>query len=204
MTVKPIETSYAGHCFRSRLEARWAVFFDSLRIPWHYELEGFELPSGWYLPDFWLPTINQDGVWFEVKPDNGEDDDPRWPEFAWEGIDFEGFPITTGRELIVAFGMPRPDRDLIYREGPGPECFMVSYCCGWDHCRAFCVCRCGATIGIQWDGIGSRNSCNCSLELGMPDYYGLYHPRIISAYTTARSARFEHRSSRHASSVSPF
>ena len=29
-TAKAIETRYAGHRFRSRLEARWAVFFDAL------------------------------------------------------------------------------------------------------------------------------------------------------------------------------
>ena len=66
MSLKPIETAYAGHRFRSRLEARWAVFFDAAGIPWDYETEGFSLPSGPYLPDFWLPAI---GVWAEVKPD---------------------------------------------------------------------------------------------------------------------------------------
>jgi hypothetical protein len=40
---KPIETRYAGCRFRSRLEARWAVFFDRLGIAWEYEPEGFEL-----------------------------------------------------------------------------------------------------------------------------------------------------------------
>ena len=32
MEVKPIETTYNGYKFRSRLEARWAVFFDSAEI----------------------------------------------------------------------------------------------------------------------------------------------------------------------------
>jgi hypothetical protein len=53
--VKAIETAYKGYRFRSRLEARWAVFFDALGIVWEYEKEGFELPSGRYLPDFWIP-----------------------------------------------------------------------------------------------------------------------------------------------------
>ena len=30
--VKPIETQYHGYRFRSRLEARWAVFFDVMGI----------------------------------------------------------------------------------------------------------------------------------------------------------------------------
>lgn len=54
--IKAIETSYKGYRFRSRLEARWAVFFDALGIAWEYEPEGFELPSGRYLPDFLFRT----------------------------------------------------------------------------------------------------------------------------------------------------
>ena len=65
MTIKPIETAYAGHRFRSRLEARWAVFFDALGFSWEYEPEGFTLHDGTrYLPDFYLPRT---GTWVEVK-----------------------------------------------------------------------------------------------------------------------------------------
>jgi len=79
--LKPIETLYGSYRFRSRLEARWAVFFDVIGIEWRYEPEGFDLmevkiphqpeysdPSGkplWYLPDFYLPK--QD-YWIEIKP----------------------------------------------------------------------------------------------------------------------------------------
>ncbi len=63
--MKPIQTSYKGCKFRSRLEARWAVFFDSLGIIWEYEKEGFVLSTGdTYLPDFWLPQLD---CFFEVK-----------------------------------------------------------------------------------------------------------------------------------------
>jgi hypothetical protein len=69
--LKAIETRYKGYRFRSRLEARWAVFFDTLGIKWEYEVEGFELKdAGRYLPDFWLPdfwSVN-DGLWVEIKP----------------------------------------------------------------------------------------------------------------------------------------
>ncbi|WP_341918923.1 hypothetical protein [Hydrocarboniphaga effusa] len=63
--MKVIQTKYAGHLFRSRLEARWAVFFDTLGIVWDYELDGFELSNGIrYLPDFFLPDLD---CYFEVK-----------------------------------------------------------------------------------------------------------------------------------------
>ena len=63
--MKAIETCYNGYRFRSRLEARWAVFFDAAGIDYRYEPEGFELTDGTrYLPDFFLPAI---GIYAEVK-----------------------------------------------------------------------------------------------------------------------------------------
>lgn len=63
---RAITTRYKGYKFRSRLEARWAVFFDHLGIRWDYEPEGFELGNGLrYLPDFWLPDLK---TWVEIKP----------------------------------------------------------------------------------------------------------------------------------------
>lgn len=67
MAIKPIPTRYKGHHFRSRLEARWAVLLDHLDIEWRYEDQGYELEgSGYYLPDFWLPSVS---TFLEVKPD---------------------------------------------------------------------------------------------------------------------------------------
>ena len=68
--MKPIQTRYAGRLFRSRLEARCAVFLDALGCKWEYEPEGYELPSGRYLPDF---KVYQDNCyaghcWIECKP----------------------------------------------------------------------------------------------------------------------------------------
>jgi hypothetical protein len=46
--VNAIPTRYAGHLFRSRLEARWAAMFDLLGWQWTYE--PFDLEG--YIPDF--------------------------------------------------------------------------------------------------------------------------------------------------------
>jgi hypothetical protein len=68
--MKAIETVYRGYRFRSRLEARWAVFFDELGVEWQYEPEGFERqlyedgPTHRWLPDFLLTKTN---TWVEVK-----------------------------------------------------------------------------------------------------------------------------------------
>ena len=63
--IKAIETLYNGYRFRSRLEARWAVFFDAAGVKYEYEPEGFDLGDGiYYLPDFYLPDLN---YYAEVK-----------------------------------------------------------------------------------------------------------------------------------------
>lgn len=61
---KVIPTLYKGCFFRSRLEARWAVFLDKAGIKWQYEVEGYQLDSKWYLPDFYLPDWH---CWLEIK-----------------------------------------------------------------------------------------------------------------------------------------
>lgn len=63
--LTPIETRYAGILFRSRIEARWALFFDKIGVPWEYKREGYKLDdSTWYLPDFWMPYHNS---FIEIK-----------------------------------------------------------------------------------------------------------------------------------------
>ncbi len=57
---KAIPTLYRGVQFRSRLEAKWAAFFDAMGWPWQYE--PFDL-AGW-IPDFLIG----DRLVAEVKP----------------------------------------------------------------------------------------------------------------------------------------
>ena len=73
-TIKAIETEYNGYKFRSRLEARWAVFFDALGVEYVYEPEGYEFEDGTkYLPDFKIYvrhrsyTDEWEPVYVEVK-----------------------------------------------------------------------------------------------------------------------------------------
>jgi hypothetical protein len=66
--IKAIETRYAGCRFRSRLEARWAVFFDAMGWSWEYEPEGYDLGElGWYLPDFRVKFDSAGLSWVEIK-----------------------------------------------------------------------------------------------------------------------------------------
>lgn len=62
---KAMEVLYSGRVFRSRLEARWAVFLDLLGVNWDYEACFYEIgPDLYYLPDFYLPDHQ---TWLEVK-----------------------------------------------------------------------------------------------------------------------------------------
>jgi len=71
-TIKAIETSYKGYRFRSRLEARWAVFFDHLGWKWKYEHQGYRIgyadQIAW-LPDFEVVTPGGQHLYVEVKGD---------------------------------------------------------------------------------------------------------------------------------------
>jgi hypothetical protein len=184
--IKAIETRYAGCHFRSRLEARWAVFFNELKVRWRYEPEGFSLPSGPYLPDFWLPELDR---WFEVKPENASGDDPRWEQLA----------VGTGKSVVVAFGMPRADEidsldydsmvEYVYYGPPDrwPDLEVTGV--AWDNGRRFCICPLCGKVGIEFEGRSARMPCH-------PDQGDRRHTdddmRIWFAYEATNSARFEY------------
>jgi hypothetical protein len=66
--VKARPTTYGGVQFRSRLEARWAAFFDCMG--WRWEYEPFEGNN--YIPDFVL--LGNAPVAVEVKPATSVDE----------------------------------------------------------------------------------------------------------------------------------
>ena len=93
-------TFYAGCQFRSALEARWAIFFQTQGITWNYEPSTFRLASGTYIPDFHLRWHTGAELWAEVKPglwDVTEYDRVRHLDFASEG-----------RTLLLLDGVPEP------------------------------------------------------------------------------------------------
>jgi hypothetical protein len=104
MSIKAIETTYAGYKFRSRLEARWAVFFDEFAIPWRYEVEGFIIEGRRYLPDFLLPEC---GTWIEVK---GAEHALDKPFLRTASIYLPKYPPLRepGPTLMVLGDLPRP------------------------------------------------------------------------------------------------
>lgn len=188
--MKAIETKYKGYLFRSRLEARWAVFFDAMGIEWEYEPEGFVLDDGtYYLPDFYLCTL---GCYFEVKRKGIKDTEEGKKaikkirsgadEDSWAGI--------------IAFGDPMDDDLLIF-------CQDVTDSSGGGYSGS-------VTIGIHprysipylfaYDDPRYRDFYSslqegvkipmCSTEYGDYEYRNFMNERVIRARMRARRARF--------------
>ncbi len=188
MDIKPIETRYKDYRFRSRLEARWAVFFDALHIPWKYENEGYDLGDlGWYLPDFELEFDNAT-VMFEIKHDM-----PSFDEIE------KAYAV--GARII--FGSPGIDSGNVLShcvlEPYGSSCHEYA---SHNH-LVFCACRYCGTLGF--DGAtqyrirmnGKENlfysesffSCGCCDK----DIQATIFDEVLKkAHNLARSARFEH------------
>lgn len=191
MTIKAIETVYKGYKFRSRLEARWAVFFDALRIEWQYEVEGFDLDGIWYLPDFWLPKF-EDGLWIEVKPNLNISND----EF---GKIARIAALKRDRILLLhnEFGLFANGNGVLFLPDKPP--------CGHWEFEGDNLPKHYATLAWfgQWHGPGVKNH-NPHLLKGNDQIdtesemwkllikAELLSPPIQEAYTAARQARFEH------------
>ena len=93
MTIKPIETRYKDHLFRSRIEARWAKFMDCMGFTWEYETEGYNLDGILYLPDFWFPDVR---IFAEVKPTMSKVEYPKVKALA----------KNTVRPVLLLVGLP--------------------------------------------------------------------------------------------------
>lgn len=101
--ISPIPTRYKGYHFRSRLEARWAVFFDGVGTGWEYEAEGYALGAGnSYLPDFKLLGYERDmdygpELFAECKPEAYNKTQLEKPE---------NFSRCSGAKVIILAGPP--------------------------------------------------------------------------------------------------
>lgn len=97
--LKAIKAEYKGYRFRSRLEARRAVFFDACGVKWEYEPEGYDLGDGtYYLPDFLLHgvTVNHAtyaescNIYVEAKGQMNDTDADKIKRFAEAGMPEDG------------------------------------------------------------------------------------------------------------------
>jgi hypothetical protein len=206
--IRPIQTSYKGYKFRSRLEARWGVFFDVLRVRWAYEPQGFELgPGSCYLPDFWVAIRPEDqspypqgspperGFWVEIKSVDPLLDEPKHdckiemnallPEEMWRCA---WLARDTGHCVYLIAGNVGRNEFVSYKWHP-------------EHCNEFAFLSKYETSGyVSGNTYISLNSFVYYMVTQCADYSGgtsIPVGRVESAFQAARSARFEHGESPH-------
>jgi hypothetical protein len=178
--ITPIETQYDGYRFRSRTEARTAVFFNQLGIRYEYEKEGFCVLGHNYLPDFWLPDL---GIFYEVKGDEPE------PEERCNMASLsEMHPVVCqigipGEYLLTAFWWDdlkeTDDRGYIWQG------FWTMHPSTHKY-----------VIGIPYrdpDGERREHIEKHKAFVGLiPDHKNTQPPQVTMAYRVAKQARFEH------------
>ena len=179
--IKAIETRYKGYRFRSRLEARWAVFFDAMGVKWEYEKEGYDLgEAGWYLPDFWLPRLK---CWIEIKGAHTEDASDKLAALC----------LMTQNDAYLFFDAPWEECGGSFTPNAFGDSFTVleheeKLVVATDMYHQWCDCGVCGAVGIEYGGRNDR-LCNCSIG----DRWHDGHPtRMSNALTAARAARFEH------------
>ena len=191
--AKPIETVYNGFRFRSRLEARWAVFFDTLRVEYEYEKEGYDLGKlGWYLPDFWLPhwpdrDFNDGitGVFVEIKPAKAR------PE---EYVKALALAEQTGQSVFVMQGLPYLDKYIVtqiqtWDLGRLDSPIIIENLQFQEHIEF-----------VQYEGFPVEHRFSISLNNAQQQSHGfvcdplavnMREAELNAAYIAARQARFE-------------
>jgi len=213
--IKAIETFYKGYHFRSRLEARWAVFFDTLGIPWKYEVEGFEREVEYftggavselasktvrYLPDFFLPNRwGGGGVYVEVKGDENAlvknwEDHAQMHDYGGILPNFQDSLGKSNAGLLLLSDIPEASYAKIYLHS------ILQHQKGLVKSYAF----------FTPSGLSVVNDSPLAEVLGVEPVYGLDHegdnwgidmrqvytakhyPKVVEAYAAARAARFEH------------
>lgn len=204
-TIAPVETRYAGCRFRSRLEARWAVWFDHLGIEWHYEPETYKVGPNdrrrGYLPDFFLPG---DNVWVEVK---GDENALNYQLLADAADPYYGLPLSLGDQAEVWATL----QVRVMMLGPVPAApgfhAALGIVMGSNLVRQLVTPFCdmsvvgspermttphGHTIAPMYHPIDAKREESTPTGLLTSFGYGSPCPQIKGAYTSARSARFEH------------
>lgn len=174
-SIKVLPSVYRGVTYRSRMEARWAVFMDHAGVPFMYEPEGYQIDDLFYLPDFYLP--NQD-AFMEIKNPMAVGDTVKKPRVLAE---------CSGKNVFVFIGPPRfPDGTDYDLEGA-----QIFYPVGEDDHYLWCECPHCRRVELQFDGRSDRIDCNCRKSEHGDKGYNSETDRIKKAFEISAAWRFE-------------
>lgn len=176
--IHAIETIHNGYRFRSRKEARAAVFFDHMDVHYRYEEEGYNLDGLWYLPDFWLPKHQ---MFIEIKDQVSDGDIEKTGRLAVQS----SCPVVMMRyadQQLAAFD-------------PGNFCGLFFWAeCPICHSLALLddtdpeANKQAGFIGL-WCPLCSQNK---RLKIKIENLRYVISPRLQQAHIHAKQARFEH------------
>ena len=192
--IRPVQTEYKGYLFRSRLEARWAVFFDACGVDWEYEPEGIILSDGTkYLPDFYLIDFH---CYFEVKRKGIQDTD--------EGLEAES-KISDGMDCdrwagIIAYGDPMDDTLIVFCQetddgGGGSYENEVTIGIHPDTGKPYLFAYTDRRDRYFLTSFAEGDSAEIPMttqEYGRYRYKDFVTDKVMAARKLARQARFEH------------
>lgn len=178
MDMRSIPTRYNNRWFRSRLEARWAVMFDSIGVEYDYELDGKILGGVTYLCDFWIPRLK---AWVEIKPGKPHAD---------EISKANRLSLGSRCKVYVFDGAIRVSQSAIYRVPEATSVWPIGPdFCGEDEGYSWCQCHQCGEFGIEFQGRSDRLSCACR-KMGDRGHSTL-SVALAMAYRQAMEQRFE-------------
>lgn len=103
--MKALPSIFRGITYRSRVEARWAVFLYYMGVKAQYEPEGFDLDGTPYLPDFYVTEWD---IYIEVKGAIPGGSERRKCQLLAEA---------TGKRVLLAVGDPSTSLGECFRPG---------------------------------------------------------------------------------------
>lgn len=189
--IKVIQTKYKGFLFRSRLEARWAVFFDACGVEYEYEPEGYDLGKGMmYLPDFLLHGVYgraSGDLYVEVKGQMTDADAMKINRFYEIGKDNPDVYGKSNTAILVVGNIPSGAdiEDILWyiedeayaSNGDWPNNYNFETIDG-DHFAAYP----GINKNGKFELFGDDSNYLCDMDRKVTE----------KAYRIARQARFEH------------
>jgi hypothetical protein len=181
--IKAIPTRYNGIFYRSRLEGRWAIFFNILGINTLYEYEGYDLDGINYLPDFYLPDLDCYVEIKGLKPSREEQ--------------YKAYKLSElSHKVVHIFSGSVPNPGIETWNDCRFETFTFDYKNKENNLRGqmylkdiYALNRCPVCqeFGFSVRGLTSKLPCGC-VKRGSTKLDKL----VAKAYKAARSARFEY------------
>ena len=111
--LKRMKVEYKGYLFHSKLEARWAVFFDACGVEWEYKPETVYLGNNrWFTPTFLLHGVRgrlKGDLYVEIKNGKTNEESIKAHCFVAQGWMPDKECVRCGNPLLVVGRIPEGD-----------------------------------------------------------------------------------------------